>query len=350
MDVIYFKTSNSSFVLIDKRILEENFDVTTYHINNKNGFYYIFSLLKLFLFLSIKGWRTRVYFIRFADWHTALIALFGKLYQIKVVIVVGGFDAFHLPEYAYGVYHQKFRGLCARYALRNASVILPNNPSLIESTNYYAGTVPVRGGIKYFEPRIKGRIEVVYNGFDTTYWTNTRTAEKKNVIITVAIVKNLRTYYLKGVDSFIELARQIPDTKFKIIGVSKSFLERNRINIPPNLEIIEFLPHKELLQHYREARVFCLFSLTEGMSNVLCEAMLCECIPVGTNITFIPEIIGNTGFIVKYKNIEEMKQKVEEALKSGINMGKMAKQRILEKYSLENREIALTLIIKDLVK
>jgi glycosyltransferase involved in cell wall biosynthesis len=349
MDIIYFKTSNSSFVLTDKRILEKSFDVTTYHINNKNGFYYVFSLLKLFLFLLFKGWRAKVYFIRFADWHTALLALFCKFYNKKLVIVVGGFDAFHLPEYGYGVYHNKFRGLCARYALRNANAILPNSPCLIENINTYAAAEPIRGGIRYFEPRIKGRIVVVYNGFDLTYWANVQRVEKKDVIITVAIVNNLRTFYLKGVDSFIELARQMSGRKFKIIGLNKTFLKRNKINIPSNLEVIDFLEHRELLRHYLEARVFCLFSLTEGMSNVLCEAMLCECIPVGSNVTFIPEIIGDTGFIVKHKNIEEIKQKVEEALRSRPQLGKMAKQRIIDNYSLESRENALTAIIEGML-
>jgi glycosyltransferase involved in cell wall biosynthesis len=109
------------------------------------------------------------------------------------------------------------------------------------------------------------------------------------------------------------------------------------------------MPHAALLKHYREAKVFCLFSLTEGMSNVLCEAMLCECIPVGSQVTFIPEIIGDTGFIVEHKNIEEMKQKVEMALQSGSHKGKMAKQRIMEKFSMETREKALTALIKNLL-
>ena len=37
MDIIYFKPSNSSFVLTDQQILERNFSVKPYFINNKNG-------------------------------------------------------------------------------------------------------------------------------------------------------------------------------------------------------------------------------------------------------------------------------------------------------------------------
>lgn len=341
MDIYYFKTSNSSFVLTDKNILEKHFSVETYHINNKNGKQYIIALLKLLLFLMTKGKKARIYFIRFADWHTALIALFKIIYRKKLVIVVGGFDAFHLPSYAYGVYHRKFRGWCAKYALRNATLILPNSPCLIEYTNNYAATQPIYGGIKYFEPQIKSPIKVIYNGFDTSYWAVAPSRDKKDIVMTVAIVNNMNTFYLKGIDSFIMLACQMPQVSFKMVGVNKTFLSQNNITTPNNLEIIELLPHPQLLDHYQSAKVFCLFSLTEGMSNVLCEAMLCECIPVGSNVTFIPEIIGDTGYIVYHKTIDEMKQQVEKALQSDAELGKKAKKRIMENYTLGIREKSL---------
>jgi glycosyltransferase involved in cell wall biosynthesis len=350
MDIFYFKTSNAGFILTDQKILEKHFSVKPYPINNRNGISYIISLIKMTLFLLLNGKKAAIYFIRFADWHTALLTLFKKLYRKKLVIVVGGFDAFHLPEYAYGVYHRKFRGWCAKYSLRNATLILPNSPCLIENTNTYASSRPISGGIKHFVPTIKGEIKVVYNGFDTNFWTTDNTIEKKNIVITVARVNTLRNFYLKGVDSFIELASRLPAYKFRIIGLNREFLSKNSISVPDNLDVIEFLPPHELLKFYQEAKVFCLLSLTEGMSNVLCEAMLCECVPVGSNVTFIPEIIGDSGYIIDHRNIEEMKDKVEAALKSNPSMGKLAKQRILENYSFEIREKALIKIIEELLR
>jgi glycosyltransferase involved in cell wall biosynthesis len=343
MDIFYFKTSNASFILTDQKILETNFSVKSYYINNSSGLKYLFSLIRLFLFLTFRGWQARIYFIRFADWHTALLTLFMKLYHKKLIIVVGGFDAFHFPEFAYGVYHRRFRGWCAKYSLKNASLILPNSPSLIEYTNTYALSRPVKGGIKHFVPVLKGIIKVVPNGFDTGFWAKETQLIKKKMVLTVASVNTLRNFYLKGIDSFIQLAGILPEYEFLMVGMQKDFLARYtpHIIIPENLKLFEFVPRQQLLEYYNEAKVFCLLSLTEGMSNVLCEAMLCECIPVGSNVTFIPEMIGDSGFIIQHKNIEEMKKQIVAALNSDPSMGKLAKQRVLDNFSLETRSKTL---------
>jgi glycosyltransferase involved in cell wall biosynthesis len=348
MDILYFKPSNSSFVLIDQQILERNFSVKPYFINNKNGLIYIFTLIRLTAYLILHGRRVKIYFIRFADWHTALLALFEKIYRKKLILVIGGFDAFHLPEYKYGVYHRKFRGWCAKYSIRNASLILPNSPYLVESTNSYASDVPFKGGIRHFVKNIRGKVVVVHNGFDPEYWLDEQEVPKKNTIVTVANVKSLRNYYLKGIDSFIELARILPGYTFRIIGLNEEFLKQNAelIKIPDNLEVIEFVRHQDLKRYYREAKVFCLLSLTEGMSNVLCEAMLCECIPVGSDVSIIPDIIGNTGFIIKHRDILEIKQQVLNAINDDKHMGKLARQRIIDNFTLEKREMILCSLIR----
>ena len=76
-------------------------------------------------------------------------------------------------------------------------------------------------------------------------------------------------------------------------------------------------------------------SIIEGLPNVLCEAMLCECIPIGNNVFGISDAIGDTGFI--FHGFEEL-YKVKKILKSNVYLnGKKARERIKKKYPLSKR-------------
>jgi glycosyltransferase involved in cell wall biosynthesis len=168
-------------------------------------------------------------------------------------------------------------------------------------------------------------------------------------VLTVAIVNDMKTFYLKGIDKFIQCAGALSAFEFLFIGISPTFVEVNQVNLPENLRVLEPQPYDHLLEYYSEAKVFCLFSLSEGMPNVLCEAMLCECIPVGTNVTSIPEIIGDSGYVISERGVECHIKKLEEALKSELALGKLARKRVMENYSLLERERKIVSIIDNIL-
>jgi len=345
MKVIYFKTSNSTFVLKDQEILVKNFSTKVYYINNSSPLVYCLSLVKLIGFLVFVSWKADVFFIRFTDWHTAILAFFKKLYNKKLYIVIGGYDVAAIPQISYGLHLRKGRSLFAKYAMNNASCLLPVSSSLIYYENNFVAKEPVVGGITYFVPRIKSRIQVINNGFDGNLWYKKPGIEKKNIVLTVAQVGNSKTFYLKGIDMFIRMAERFSEYQFVTIGVPAELINQNQILIPKNFTPLPKAGYEELLESYSTAKVFCLFSLSEGMPNVLCEAMLCECIPVGTNVTSIPEIIGDTGFVVKENIIKHYEQAIRNAIGANIEKGKAARERILAEYSLKRRVESLVDII-----
>jgi glycosyltransferase involved in cell wall biosynthesis len=118
----------------------------------------------------------------------------------------------------------------------------------------------------------------------------------------------------------------------------KEWLEKQySISDIRNLKIIySYCPMELLNQYYNQAKVFVQASITEGMPNTLSEAMLMECIPVGSCVNGIPDAIGDTGIIIKERSVKELQNAIEKALK--LNTGKNARERVVNLFSVSVRK------------
>ncbi|WP_332911264.1 glycosyltransferase [Algoriphagus boritolerans] len=73
----------------------------------------------------------------------------------------------------------------------------------------------------------------------------------------------------------------------------------------------------ELLKQYNTHQFYLQLSTSEGFPNALGEAMACGCVPIGSAVGAIPEIIDKTGFLLFRKEINEL-----EALILGFDLSK----------------------------
>ena len=151
--VIYIKPANSSFIRGDQAILEKQYEVKPFLMDqNKNKFKYGWKLVCLFFYLLSNLFYKDVVFVSwFADYHSALMSFVAKITHKKSIIFIGGQEAVCYPELKKGVYRKKIRGLCVKYALRNTTLIIANHKSLIYHENtYYNAEQPHIDGIQYF--------------------------------------------------------------------------------------------------------------------------------------------------------------------------------------------------------
>ena len=340
--VLLYYQQYSTFVREDYNILSGAFKVTKYKFTPfKESYKFFFEILKSFFFSIIHIPKNDIVYLWFADYHSFFPALTGWIFRKKVVIVVGGYDAVALPKYNYGIFQKKgMRAFCAKLSFKLANFIIPVDESLIEGENTYIDKNGIKKGVKHFVKNLNAEFFVIPTAYDKDKWKNDG-IPKRNSIITVASILDSRTVVLKGIDLFIEISKHFSSVDFIIVGVHRNmFAELNKI-IGNNVKLIGFATPVELVKYYSGSKVFCQLSISEGLPNTLCEAMLCECIPVGSNVGGIPKAIGEHGFILKNQDINEAKKIIEEALNAPEKMGRDARQHIINNFGIERRKKAL---------
>jgi len=85
----------------------------------------------------------------------------------------------------------------------------------------------------------------------------------------------------------------------------------------------------------------------EGFPNALCEAMLCGCIPVGSDVAAIPEIIGDTGYILRKRSVALLRELLNNADSSQSELKSSPRTRIKENFPIERRARELVNEISD---
>ena len=357
--VKHYKT-NTKFIFNDCDILKEKYDVTVYNAVIKKNLSIIFSLIKQFIFLLFNTHKFKLIFIWFADYHSFLPVMFSRLFKKKSVIAIGGYDATDIPEIEMGAFNRddlkkRIRSFCLRYSLKNADKLLVVDDSLIKNTNNYIhsdihGGEPVKDGILNFIPDIGNKIEVVYTGFDENFFKRDETIAKEDFVLTVGNSFNDNEFRRKGFDMLIEASKILPDKEFVLIGLNEDQLRTLTKQNLKNVKLISYVNMNELRGYYNKAKVFAQLSLFEGQPNSLCEAMMMECIPVGSDVNGIPRVIGDTGFIVYKKDKYEIAEKIREAMNSDESLGKAARKRIIDNFSLEKRKDKVLEITEKLIK
>ncbi len=341
--ILYIKHAESSFVLSDQRILESEYKVVPFLINQKKGGFYFFKrMVNLVVFLLWNAPGSSAFVTWFGDYHSAVMVALGRLMGKKVIIFAGGQEAICYPELKKGVYYKKWRGRFVKFALRHSSMIIPNHESLIFHQNFYYTADGKKDGIKHYVKGITTPINVIPNGIDTRkFYRNSNIPKEANQVLTVGTMSSTADFVNKGFDLFVNLSRNNPDLNFTLIGIKPHFMpwieEHYQISKVPNLKLIfSFCPDDVLFSEYNRAKVFVQASITEGMPNTLNEAMLCECIPVGSNVNGIPDAIGDTGVIINKRGVKALENAVQKAIT--LDTGTKARQHVLDNFTMALRE------------
>lgn len=346
--ILFFFNHSSSFIKKDLEILAAEFTVYShdFYREKKWQVLFSFSFQKLFLLRHIP--RARLVLVQFAGYHSLLPVLYAKICRKPCVIISGGTDAHYFPNIGYGNWQKRFLKTFTALSFKWCSHLAPKHKTLMYSEYRYDNREPALQGISARLPNLKIPFTEITNGYDSAKWHCT--AEKKpNTFITVSGAWQYSfQQQLKGIDLILEAAKSFPEAEFIILGVD----DINRIPNPPaNVTIQPAVKNEELITIFSRCEFYLQLSMAEGFPNSICEAMLCECIPIGSAVFSIPEIIGDCGYILHHRSGDELKQVLAQALTGEKKLlGKKARQRIAENYSLQNRQQKLIALCRHLMQ
>jgi glycosyltransferase involved in cell wall biosynthesis len=328
--ILFVRTLKSSFIQKDLELLGKHFDVRVVDF----VFSRIFKNTLMTVFGMIKGilWADLT-FSWFAYGHAFWAVLFSKVLRKKSVVVIGGGEVAKIPEIGYGMLLNPMRSRILKFILKKADRVLTVDESLKIDAIKNVG--------------LKGKnIQTVPTGYD--YKKFKPDGKKEGLVISVSSGDSWGRIRLKGLDTFVKSAKFLPDVKFLVIAIQGGALKKLQNIAPLNIEFIGYLSQDELIPFYQKAKVYCQLSMREGLPNALCEAMLCECAPVGTDVQGVRTAIGDTGFYVPYGDEKATAEAIKKAFKS--NKGKEARERIKRMFPIERREKELIKIIYEVMK
>lgn len=266
--------------------------------------------------------------------YAPFVVALARMFRKKVVVITGGYDTTYVPVIDWGEMKTWWKRVAQCYALSFVDLVLA-------FSEFSKSDV-----LKYAHPK---KIRTLYFGIDTEYFKPS--GPKEPLAITVCFQLNASTLIQKGLRTMIEAARRVPEVQFVLIGevINDEAMKEAQQTAPPNVTFQDkFTVGEELLRFYQRATVYLQVSAHEGFGIANTEAMSCQCIPVVTNTTALPEVVGDAGFFVPFNDIDATAEAVKKALKSP-ELGMKARKRIIENFTFEKHERALLTEIRSIL-
>jgi len=283
--------------------------------------------------LVLNVFRSQLVFCWFASVYAAVGTLVAGALGKNSIIVIGGVDLAKEKEFGYGLWRSPWKAMLVGRAIKTANRVVVVDQSL---------KAELLDRVKY----TGNNVEVLSTRFDQDTWHPA--GIKEPIVLTVAAIQSEGRFKIKGIDVLIEVARQLPQVRFVLVGVSPDRFPNTAR--PENLTVHPSLQQMELLHYYQRAKVYVQPSRREGLSNALCEAMLCGCIPVATDVGGSSRAIGETGFVVPVGNPNALADGIVKALELPAGNGILARERIIALYPKGQREVRLEQLIRELTQ
>lgn len=295
----------STFVKNDVTILKQEHDVDAIDVVLGKGRAAILNLIRLHIKIILSLLSRDAVFFWFADYYTLVPSIVGRLLGKKVFVVAGGFDITYIPHLGIGARTRPARWFAVRNTFKVAHHIFPVS---MDTQHDLDDAVPNHAPST-----------MIYNAVDTaTYHYDAR--ERQNIALTVSQADTNAEYKRKGIDLFIDVARDLPEVEFHVVGLRAEALASARTDAEGITNVTVRagrVPLDDVLEEFWSAGVYCQLSIEERFGVSVAEAMSCGCIPVVAPVNALKEVVGNSGYVVERENRPGIVTAIRTALTAG---------------------------------
>jgi glycosyltransferase involved in cell wall biosynthesis len=335
-NILYFFPHWSTFIDRDIVALRQDYHVDVFEFKSKHKWRYPIEFIRQFFFIFFRLKRDQVWICHFAGHASLMPAYLAKIFKKRFLIIVAGTDASKFPSINYGNFNRRLLGWSTSKSLENASMILPVHESLVYQKYEYDPSGAPAQGYTVFAPKTKFvPFTAIPYGYDLDFYKPDNTLVRvPNSFVTIGILNESNVFYRKGMDMLIELAKLRPEASFTIVGG-----DDNNLSLPDNVKLLPKSSPEQIVRILSISTFYLQLSLMEGFPNALAEAMLCGCIPIGSNVSGIPDIIGDCGIVLEKKDLSRLNLLINELIEaSDLNtLSVKSRERIICYYSANQR-------------
>ena len=263
---------------------------------------YIHTQLKILCLVLIVSRKVDV-FVFFIGGEDLFIPMFAlKLLRKRVILMPGGATV---------------KGYFARKdpLAKSMSMLVRINFSLADRLIVYSHNLAREANLLKYEHKI---IYTHEHFVDFAYFmVKKKIDERKNLVGYIG-----RLGKEKGILNFLETIVLLPQSSCDFLIGGDGELRNNvdeylKIkNLSNKVKLTGWIPHKDLPLYLNELKLIVLPSYTEGLPNILLEAMACGTPILATPVGAIPDIIkeGKTGFLLKTNDPKHISERIIELL------------------------------------
>ena len=334
--ILYFYVKRSTFIGRDIEMLSEYYEVLEHSFHIRHKALLPFAFLSQLWFLLRNARKAKATLTHIAGYASFLPSLWNRLFSVRSIVIIAGTDGARFPSISYGNFNKGVMGWFTKKSYAMASHLAPVDASLVDVPYTYDASGAPRQGYRHFCPDVDTPHTVIWYGYDANEWMFKDADRPANSFITViAGIDSQQVFLRKGVDLILETARLLPEARFTLVGADETNpWVKDR---PLNVALHPVTDKKGLMNLLNKHRFYMQLSLMEGFPNALCEAMLCGCIPIGSNVAAIPFIIGDTGYVLQKKNADDLAILMRKAIMDSHLNGAMARDRINTNFTTKLR-------------